>query len=279
MSGNWIINYEFSYFYFEEGRGWVSFILFLKLIFIEVQLLCNVLVSTVQQSESAVRIHISLLFWISFPSRSPQSTASSSLSYTIFSRQLSMLCKVSTVSICQFQSLNSPHPPQPSHTHPATWWVFYLIILWLHCVFALYQGFLQLQCEGLSLQRFLLLGSTVSRYEGYSTCEVGARQSRLRLQSADSIVTAHGPSCSSACGILPDQGLNLCLLHWQADSSPMDHQRTPAVLLVKSGFELCKIQPLSQEELLLQNLKLLKVYLERGDRGRGRYELNKYLKM
>ena len=36
MTGNWIINYEFSYSYFEEGIGWASFILFLKLIFIEV---------------------------------------------------------------------------------------------------------------------------------------------------------------------------------------------------------------------------------------------------
>ena len=31
-------------------------------------------------------------------------------------------------------------------------------------------------------------------------------------------------SCSTACGIFPDQGLNLCLLHWQADSLPLSHQ-------------------------------------------------------
>ena len=29
-----------------------------------------------------------------------------------------------------------------------------------------------------------------------------------------------------ACGIL-DQGSNLCALHWQADSSPLDHQGSP----------------------------------------------------
>ena len=29
---------------------------------------------------------------------------------------------------------------------------------------------------------------------------------------------AHRLSCSLACGIFPDQGSNLCLLHWQADS-------------------------------------------------------------
>ena len=31
------------------------------------------------------------------------------------------------------------------------------------------------------------------------------------------IFALHGLSCSAACGLLPDQGLNLCLLHWQAD--------------------------------------------------------------
>ena len=31
-------------------------------------------------------------------------------------------------------------------------------------------------------------------------------------------------SCLAACGILPDQTLNPCFLHWQADSSPLDHQ-------------------------------------------------------
>ena len=30
----------------------------------------------------------------------------------------------------------------------------------------------------------------------------------------------HRPNCSAACGIFPDQRLNLCLLHWQADSLP-----------------------------------------------------------
>ena len=43
-------------------------------IFIGVELLYTaVSVSAVQQSESAIRIHISPLFWISFPLRSPQS--------------------------------------------------------------------------------------------------------------------------------------------------------------------------------------------------------------
>ena len=36
------------------------------------------------------------------------------------------------------------------------------------------------------------------------------------LWNTDSVVVAHGLSCSAACGIFLDQGLNSCLLHWQA---------------------------------------------------------------
>ena len=38
------------------------------------------------------------------------------------------------------------------------------------------------------------------------------------LSSADSVVEGHGLSCLEACGIVLDQGLNLCPLHWQVDS-------------------------------------------------------------
>ena len=42
-----------------------------------------------------------------------------------------------------------------------------------------------------------------------------------------SVIVTHRPSCSAACGILPDQGSNLCPLHWQADSQPLRHQGSP----------------------------------------------------
>ena len=63
-------------------------------------------------------------------------------------------------------------------------------------------------CTGLSLLRPLLLWSTGSRRAG-------------------SVIVAHGPSCSAACGIFPDQGSNLCPLHSQADSQPLHHQGSP----------------------------------------------------
>ena len=64
------------------------------------------------------------------------------------------------------------------------------------------------RCAGLSLSRPLLLWSTGSRRTG-------------------SVIVAHGPSCSAACGILPDQGSKPCALHWQADSQPLRHQGSP----------------------------------------------------
>ena len=40
---------------------------------------------------------------------------------------------------------------------------------------------------------------------------------------------AHRPSCSAARGILPDQGSNPRPLHWQADSQPLRHRRSPSI--------------------------------------------------
>ena len=48
------------------------------------------------------------------------------------------------------------------------------------------------------------------------------------LQSAGSVVVGQGPCCSSACGIFPDQGLNPCPLHWQADSQRLHYQGSPS---------------------------------------------------
>ena len=95
---------------------------------------------------------------------------------------------------------------------------YYLFIyFWLCWVFVSVQGLSLVAasgghssswCTGLSLSRPLLLRSTSSRHAG-------------------SVVVAHGPSCSAACGIFPDQGSNPCPLHWQADSQPLRHQGSP----------------------------------------------------
>ena len=95
---------------------------------------------------------------------------------------------------------------------------FYLFIyFWLCWVFVSVRGLSLVAasgshssspCAGLLQSWPLLLPSTGSRRAG-------------------SVVVAHRPSCSAACGIFPDQGSNPCLLHWQADSQPLHHQGSP----------------------------------------------------
>ena len=67
-----------------------------------------------------------------------------------------------------------------------------------------------------------LLGlSLVAVMEGYSLFGVWASLVVGRLQKpwhAGSGVVAHRLSCSTACGIFPDQGSSQCLLHGQVDS-------------------------------------------------------------
>ena len=100
----------------------------------------------------------------------------------------------------------------------------YFIYLWLCWVFVAVHGLSLVEargghsssrCAGLSLSWPLFLRSTGSRRAG-------------------SVIVAHGPSCSAACGIFPDQGSNPCALHWQEDSQPLRHQGSPASLFKKA---------------------------------------------
>ena len=95
--------------------------------------------------------------------------------------------------------------------------IYLFIYFWLCWVFVSVRGLSLVaasgghsssRCAGLSLSRSLLSRSTGSRRAG-------------------SVVVAHGPSRSAACGIFPDQGSNPCPLHWQADSQPLRRQGSP----------------------------------------------------
>ena len=128
----------------------------------------------------------------------------------------------------------------PSHwcrSHPYSFFFFLnlfiyffslLFFLWLCWVFISVRGLSLVVasgghssswCAGLSLSRPLLLQSTGSRRAG-------------------SVILAHGPSCSAACGILPDQGLNPCPPHQQADPQPLYHQGSPPIPILLSLFFL-----------------------------------------
>ena len=101
--------------------------------------------------------------------------------------------------------------------------IYLFIYLWLCWVFVSVRGLSLVaasgghsssRCAGLLLSRPLPLPGTGSRRAG-------------------SVVVAHGPSCSAACGIFPDQGSNPCSLHWQADSQPLCHQGSPTIYIFK----------------------------------------------
>ena len=64
-------------------------------------------------------------------------------------------------------------------------------------------------------------GVQASRCSGFSCCRARA------LGPWASVLVARGLSCSMACGIFPDQGLNPCSLHWQVDSYPLYQQGSP----------------------------------------------------
>ena len=122
---------------------------------------------------------------------------------------------------------------------------YFLLIFFLHFFFFFFGcvgssflcvGFLQLwqvgghsssRCAGLSPSRPLLLRSTGSRRAG-------------------SAIVAHGPSRSAARGIFPDQGLNPCPLHWQADSQPLRHQGSPFLHFYIRNICVCPLLKCSQ---------------------------------
>ena len=119
--------------------------------------------------------------------------------------------------------------------------IFFLIFIYLFIYFWLCRVFVSVQglslvaasgghsssrCVGLSLSRPLLLQSTGSRRAG-------------------SVVMAHGPSCSAACGIFPDQGSNPCPLHWQADSQPLCHQGSPLPMFLRKDLSVDHMVSLS----------------------------------
>ena len=52
---------------------------------------------------------------------------------------------------------------------------------------------------------------------------------RTGSRCAGSVVVVHGFSCFTACVIFPDQGSNLCPLHWQVDSYHCSTRKVPSL--------------------------------------------------
>ena len=92
-----------------------------------------------------------------------------------------------------------------------------------------------LQCLAFPLQWPLVakqglqgMQASVVATHGLSSCGSQALEHRLTSYGAEL-------NCSAACGILPHQGLNPCLLYWQAE---IYHQGSLCTMLLK-GVRIC----------------------------------------
>ena len=124
--------------------------------------------------------------------------------------------------------------------------IYLFICVWLHLVFVAAHG-LSLVAESqdhsrVAVHRLLTVvvsfWSTGSRWSGFSSCS---------LQG--SVVVACGPSCSAACGILPDQGSNPCPVHRQAVCHPLYHQGSPfpSIFNLIPGLQTSKSKLMSHQ--------------------------------
>ena len=145
---------------------------------------------------------------------------------------------------------------------------YLFIYFWLRWVFvsvrglslvATSRGHSSSRCTGLSLSRLLLLWSTGSRRAG-------------------SVVVAHGPSCSVACGIFPDQGLEPVSPALAGRFSTTAPPGKPMMIAFKLGVgeQAENIPPQKRQFMILvisaiKNLKQGEGAREYWGRGRGYY--------
>ena len=119
-----------------------------------------------------------------------------------------------------------------SRTHSFFFLIFFLICTYVVHITAIYLfiygcvGVLGLRFCARALSSCGKWGRLFIAVRGPLTI-AGPPAAEHRLQTRGLSNCAHGPSCSTARGILPDQGSNPCPLHRQADSQPLRHQGSP----------------------------------------------------
>ena len=101
--------------------------------------------------------------------------------------------------------------------------------------------------SGFTLCWLLLLWSTGSRALGLSAVVAHGLCRALDAVSSrlpGSAVVVQGLSCSQACGIFLDQRSNLCFLHRQANSLPLNHQGSlkPVLFFIIINWRLITLQ-------------------------------------
>ena len=99
---------------------------------------------------------------------------------------------------------------------------------------------------------FLHCRALALEHVGFSSCSSQALEHRFNSCGTRAQLL-------TACGLFPHQGSNPCLLHWQADSLPLSHQRSSTDVLIKEVSKYVLICTLVQRKsfpnvtLLFQN--------------------------
>ena len=109
---------------------------------------------------------------------------------------------------------------------------FFLLMGFFFCLFVFcYAGSSLLRGLFFSCSKWGLLSSCRAwalEYMDFSNCGIWISScSSQALEHRFNCCGVPGLSSSTACGIFPDQGSNLCLLHCQADSLLLKHQENP----------------------------------------------------
>ena len=94
-------------------------------------------------------------------------------------------------------------------------------------------------CGGFSCCRAWARGEWASIVAAYGLCG-------FTLWALECWLSKLWFSCSTACGIFPDQGLNRCPLHCKMDSYPLDHQESPRFTHGKKVVCSCSFRNLGQ---------------------------------
>ena len=127
---------------------------------------------------------------------------------------------LTAVNISQYIMVSGHHIVHLKLTQGCVLKIISFVYLWLCWVFVAARALLWLwRAEATAAVRRLLTAM--------SPLAVGCGLLTCGLWGTGAVVVAHGLSYPTACGILLDQGSNLCLLYWQADSSPVSHPGNP----------------------------------------------------
>ena len=146
----------------------------------------------------------------------------------------SLLCPPPTLPITPFQVVTKHRSAHFFKKFICLFYLFILAVLGLCCCERAFSNCGKRELLFIAVRGLLIVVASLAAEHGLQARGLQQLQHVVSvvvahgLQSTGSVVVTQELSCSAACGVFPDQGLNPCSLHWQADSQPLHHQGSPS---------------------------------------------------